>query len=65
MKRESERLNTFVQEIKNYKAKILTLEFEESNKFFKSLLNNFEFLIIFYDSEILFEDFIKLPGGKA
>jgi hypothetical protein len=28
------------------------------------LLNNFEFLLIFYDGIILYEDFNKLPGDE-
>jgi len=50
--------------IKDYKGKILDLEFNLSNDFFKGLLNHFEFLIMYYDSELLFEDFVKLPGDE-
>ena len=44
---------------------MLDLEFEYSNEFFKQLLNNFEFLIVYFDNEVLFEDFNKLPGGNT
>lgn len=27
------------------------------------MLNNFEFLMVYYDNLVLFEDFAKLPGG--
>ena len=50
--------------IRDYKGKILDLEFNLSNDFFKGLLNHFEFLIMYYDSELLFEDFVKLPGDE-
>lgn len=30
----------------------------------KEMLNNFEFIMMFYDRLILSEDFIKLPGDE-
>lgn len=30
----------------------------------KEMLNNFEFIVMFYDKTVLFEDFIKLPGDE-
>ena len=58
------RLKKYVQDIKTYKHSALDIEFNNSNDFIKSLVNCFEFLICYYDSEMLWEDFIKLPGGK-
>jgi len=46
-----------------YRESLLDTEFDCSNTFFKNMLNNFEFLMIYYDNLILFEDFAKLPGG--
>ena len=63
MAREKERITKYFNTIREFKDNILNLEFTESNNFFKALLNNFEFLVTYYDAEYLFEDFIKLPGG--
>ena len=35
-----------------------------SNEFFVEIVNFFEFLVTFYDNWPVFEDYIKLPGGK-
>ncbi|KAL4438837.1 hypothetical protein ABPG74_016557 [Tetrahymena malaccensis] len=62
VKREKERITNYFQSCKQFKENVLDLRFIESNEFFKSLLNHFEFLLTYYDSEVLFEDFKKLPG---
>ena len=52
-----------MDQIEIFKGKSLELEFKESNAYFKALLHHFEFLLTLYDSMILWEDFVKLPGG--
>ena len=61
---ERDRLQNFLKTIRDYKLRILDLEFLQSNDFFKGLLNHFEFLVMYYDAEVLFEDFVKLPGDE-
>ena len=47
-----------------FRETVLDTEFEQGNNFFKMMLNNFEFLMVYYDNLILFEDFEKLPGDE-
>eukprot|EP00828_Plagiopyla_frontata_P008784 TRINITY_DN1444_c0_g1_i4.p1 TRINITY_DN1444_c0_g1~~TRINITY_DN1444_c0_g1_i4.p1 ORF type:complete len:1308 (+),score=255.89 TRINITY_DN1444_c0_g1_i4:1080-5003(+) len=61
---ENERLETMKKEITTYRETVLDTEFDEGNNFFKIMLNNFEFLMVYYDNLILFEDFEKLPGDE-
>lgn len=59
---EKTRIETYFGISKSSRANLLDIQFARSNGFFKSLLNHFEFLLTYYDSMILFEDFKKLPG---
>lgn len=61
--KEKNRLNDIYKLIQEFKSNVLNLEFVKSNIFFKRTLNNFEFLLVYFDNCILFEDFNKLPGG--
>lgn len=61
--KEKTRITQFFKITKESLDKLLEFRFVESNEYFKGLLNHFEFLITYYDSELLFEDFKKLPGG--
>ncbi len=53
-----------MDKIEIVKKIVLELLFTNGNTFFKALLHHFEFLLTYYDSLILWEDFVKLPGGK-
>lgn len=47
-----------------YNEKLLANCFDKAQDFFKSLVNNYEFLLVFFDNVLLFEDFIRLPGDE-
>ncbi len=50
--------------IDEYQEKLYMNSFEKAQDFFKSSVNNFEFLLLFFDNMLLFEDFIRLPGDE-
>ena len=50
--------------IDEYQEKLFTNSFEKAQDFFKSSVNNYEFLLLFFDNMLLFEDFIRLPGDE-
>jgi len=62
--KETARLKEYIQEME--KTRVTMNDFTERIclNFFKCMLNNFEFLVIYYDKLYLYEDFNKLPGGK-
>jgi hypothetical protein len=60
---EKKRLNEFRANMNKTKELILDGQFKTSSSFLTAVLNNFEFLLLYNDSMILEEDFIKLPGG--
>ncbi|EGR27437.1 hypothetical protein IMG5_196200 [Ichthyophthirius multifiliis] len=59
---EKDRMKKYIEILNFYKNNLLDLRFKVSSDFFRALLNNFEFLLVYFDNEILFEDFNKLPG---
>jgi len=63
-KKEKERLQQYIQDIDTYKEALREITQTTGNRFFKSLVNNFEFLIMYYNRLYLFEDFNRLPGDE-
>ncbi|KRX00539.1 hypothetical protein PPERSA_04560 [Pseudocohnilembus persalinus] len=64
LQNEKLRLHSFLEIVEKTKIQSLDRQFEISNSFFKALMHHFEFLAVYYDSLILWEDFIKLPGDE-
>lgn len=64
LEKEAQRYDKYMDTLEIYKEKSLEAEFHESNSYFKAILHHFEFLLTLYDSMILWEDFVQLPGGR-
>ena len=62
---EKERLPGYRQFMKEVKDGLFDVLFNNASGFLNSVLNNFEFLILYYDSLYLNEDFIQLPGDET
>jgi len=62
--KETQRTEKIMTAIEEYKEKLLTNSFVNAQDFFKALVNNYEFLLLFFDNVLLFEDFIRLPGDE-
>jgi len=62
--KEAVRLEKFLKEVESCKQDLSEFTETTSNKFFKALINNFEFLILYYDRLYLFEDFNKVTGDE-
>lgn len=64
VKSEESRKVTILERVGNYKQCMIDVYFKECNAFFLGLINNLNFLMLFYDKWILNEDYIKLPGDE-
>ena len=53
-----------IQTVDEFKEKLIVNSFNKAHDFFKALVNNYEFLLVFFDNMLLFEDFIRLPGDE-
>lgn len=62
--RESQRNVRMFAEIDGFKEQFLENSFTKACEFFKTLTNNFEFLLLFFDNLLLFEDFVRMPGDE-
>ena len=62
--REKNRLESMMNNLKLHREGMSDIYFQFSVDFLKATLNSFEFLISYFDNFYLFEDFIRLPGGK-
>ncbi|CAD8079072.1 unnamed protein product [Paramecium primaurelia] len=62
--KESKRLSDFLELLSKYQVTLFDENFNQGDKYLKAANQNFEFLLLFYDSLLLFEDFIKLPGDE-
>ena len=62
--KEKARTEKIMAAIEEYKEKLLSNSFVKAQDFFKALVNNYEFLLEFFDNVLLFEDFIRLPGDE-
>lgn len=62
--KETARTEKIMAAIEEYKEKLLSNSFSKAQDFFKALVNNYEFLLVFFDNVLLFEDFIRLPGDE-
>lgn len=61
---EQARNQKIMSNFSEYKEKLLENCFGKASDFFKAVINNFEFLLVYFDNFLLFEDFIKLPGDE-
>lgn len=61
---EQKRQQDFIVEVKSLRKKFEDEHFENASKFLFTLLNNYEVLILFFDSIYLQEDFVKVAGGS-
>ncbi|CAK83011.1 unnamed protein product (macronuclear) [Paramecium tetraurelia] len=62
--RETKRISDFLELLSKYQVTLFDENFNQGDKYLKAASQNFEFLLLFYDSLLLFEDFIKLPGDE-
>jgi hypothetical protein len=62
---EKSRADKFRSELTHFETSTRSQYFQKSNKYFICLMNNFNFLCLFYDNWLLNEDFIKLPGDET
>jgi hypothetical protein len=53
-----------MEDIKANREGILRAQFGEGQEFFKAVMQNFEFCLLYFDCCVLFEDFVKLPGDE-
>merc|ERR1719378_1881073 len=63
-KSESDRLEKYLNIIAETKQKLNDQLEDSSMRFFKAIMNSFEFFVIYYDRIFLYEDFVPLPGDE-
>jgi hypothetical protein len=61
--KELARQAQFIQEITTLKEQFRTAHFANGQQFMNCMINNYEFLLQYCDSLLLFEDFVKVTGG--
>lgn len=62
---EAARLGSYLGALSSFRGRLLEAEFSCSTAFLCAVLNNFEFLLLYFDALVLEEDFAKLPGGTC
>jgi len=53
-----------LDKVEKYREEMIDAYFKECNAFFIALINNLNFVMLFYDNWILNEDYVKLPGDE-
>lgn len=64
VKSEDSRKVDIIERVGSYKESMIDVYFKECNAFFVSLINNLNFVMLYYDKWVLNEDYIKLPGDE-